>query len=78
MGMLDVTIGGEQRTLGDPGQHHARVSGPGFEVLRTFSARRSLRQVRQLTWEGDLESLLTMLSDQFSGGYSLPANDLSE
>ena len=77
-GTLDVTAGGERRTLGEPGKHHAGVSGSAFGVLRTFSARRSLRQVRQLSWEGDLDSLLTMLSDQFSSGYSLPTNDLSE
>ena len=50
----------------------------GFEVLRTFSARRSERQVRQMRWEGDLGSLLTMLRSQFSGGYSLPETDLAE
>ena len=77
-GTLDVTAGGEQRTLGDRGKHHARVIGSGFEVLRTFSARRSDRQVRQMRWEGDLDSLLTMLSSQFSGGYSLPEIDLTE
>jgi hypothetical protein len=78
-GTLDVSAAGEPRTLGGPGKHHAHVTGSGFEVLRTFSARRSERQVRRLHWEGDLDSLLSVLSDQFSGGgYSLPQHDLAE
>jgi uncharacterized protein (TIGR03083 family) len=78
-GTLAVTAAGEQRTLGEGGPHHAHVSGSGFEVLRTFSARRSERQVRRMSWEGDLDSLLTMLGELFSGsGYSLPELDLAE
>lgn len=77
-GTLDVTTDGEQRTLGDHGSHRARVTGPGFEVLRAFSARRSERQVRHMSWEGDLDALLVMLSGELSGGYSLPVTDLRE
>ena len=71
-GTLDVVAGGELRRLGVDGRHRASVTGSAFEVLRTFSARRSAGQIRELEWSGDVGSLVAELSSGFSGGYSMP------
>jgi hypothetical protein len=54
------------------------VAGPAFEVLRTFSARRSVGQIRGLRWRGDLDALLALLESLFTEAYSIPQADVIE
>lgn len=49
---LRVDLGDEVRDLGD-GPPAAVLSATPFEVLRALGGRRSLAQVRSLTWDGD-------------------------
>ncbi|MGD9703464.1 MAG: hypothetical protein AB7Q42_14205 [Acidimicrobiia bacterium] len=78
-GTVDVVSGHELRRLGAvSGPHHARVQAEPFELLRALSARRSLRQLRALDWEGDVDDLLAFLQTEVTGGYALPAADLLE
>jgi hypothetical protein len=49
-----------------------------FELLRAVSARRSLRQVRDLDWAGDFDELLDLLQQGFGNGYSFPDADMTE
>jgi hypothetical protein len=75
-GRLDVDAVGEARHLGDPGPHKARLCAQPFELLRSVSGRRSVRQIRALEWHGDADDLLALLQTSFAGGYSLPDADL--
>ncbi|MEQ1700939.1 MAG: hypothetical protein ABMA25_12570, partial [Ilumatobacteraceae bacterium] len=78
-GVLAVATGGEVRVLGtEAGSCRAQVAGPAFEVLRAFSARRSVEQIRRLRWRGDVDSLLALLESLFSEAYSIPSADVIE
>ncbi|MDO8362562.1 MAG: hypothetical protein Q7V88_06675 [Actinomycetota bacterium] len=78
-GVVAVHAGAEVRVLGtEAGANRAQVAGTAFEVLRSFSARRSPAQIRGLRWRGDVEPLLAVLQSGFSGGYALPPVDLVE
>lgn len=78
-GVLAVQAGHEVRVLGvEAGPGRAQLSGPAFEVLRVFSARRSASQVRRLRWRGDVDSLLELMALGFNGGYALPFADVFE
>lgn len=77
-GTLDVDAGGESRHLGAHGAHQARVRAQPFELLRAVSMRRSVRQIRALDWDGDVDSLLSLLQSSLTGGYALPDADLVE
>ncbi|MDO8390950.1 MAG: maleylpyruvate isomerase N-terminal domain-containing protein [Actinomycetota bacterium] len=65
---------GEVRSVG-VGAERARVAGSPYDLLRSFSARRSERQVRSLAWTGDVDAFVAFLRDCWSGGYSLPLAD---
>jgi Mycothiol maleylpyruvate isomerase N-terminal domain. len=77
-GTLDVDAGGESRHLGAHGAHQARVRAQPFELLRAVSMRRSVRQIRALDWDGDVDGLLQLLQSSLTGGYALPDADLVE
>ncbi|MGB8859710.1 MAG: maleylpyruvate isomerase N-terminal domain-containing protein [Ilumatobacteraceae bacterium] len=78
-GTLEVCAGNETRLLGtDGGSYRAVVTGSAFEVLRAFSARRSAAQIRRLRWHGDVDALLALMEQGFSGGYSIPVDDVVE
>ena len=77
-GALEVVAGTEVRQLGASEGHCARVRAAPFELLRAFSARRSVRQVLALDWDGDVHGLLALLQAGFGGGYSFPMADLDE
>lgn len=78
-GVLAVHAGGEVRVLGtEAGGRRAQVAGSAFEVLRAFSARRSVEQIRRLRWRGDVDSLLALLESLFSDAYSIPSVDIIE
>lgn len=77
-GTLEVVAGNEARLVGGVGVPRAGVSGSAFDVLRSFSARRSAAQIRALEWHGDADGALELLQLGFTGGYSLPAADLIE
>ena len=77
-GTLEVVAGNEARLVGGAGVPRAGVSGSAFDVLRSFSARRSAAQIRALEWHGDADGALELLQLGFTGGYSLPAADLIE
>lgn len=76
-GELTVTAGSEQHVLGR-GSARASVAAPPFELLRTFSARRSLAQVRALDWRGEVDGFLTVLAGELGVSYAFPAADLIE
>jgi len=78
-GVLAVHAGSEVRVLGtEAGAYRAQVAGAAFEVLRAFSARRSAAQIRRLRWRGDIDNLLGLMATGFTGGYSIPVDDLVE
>ncbi len=77
-GTLEVVAGGEAVRLGGAGENQAKLHATPFELLRSFSARRSARQIRALDWEGDVDAFVGWLQSGFSGGYALPADDLIE
>lgn len=77
-GTLEVVAGAEIRQLGEHRHHLARVRAQPFDVLRALSARRSVRQILALDWEGDADGLLAVLQNAFTGNYSFPAADLIE
>jgi uncharacterized protein (TIGR03083 family) len=64
---------GAQRWQSDDGEPAAVVSGSAFELLRTFSGRRSLEQVRSLDWTGDPEPYLGCITP-----YGLPVEPVLE
>ena len=77
-GEVELAAGGQTWRLGSPGLHRAKVAAEPFELLRAVSARRSLRQVRELDWTGDVDELLELLQRGFSSGYSFPNADMIE
>ena len=78
-GVLAVAAGGEVRVLGtEDGSNRAQVAGSAFEVLRAFSARRSASQIRALRWRGDVDALLALMEAGYTGGYSIPPDDVLE
>ena len=53
----------------------ATVTASSFELLRTFSGRRTEDEVRSLSWDGDVDSVLPSLT---FGPFRLPATSLGE
>jgi uncharacterized protein (TIGR03083 family) len=53
----------------------ATVSGSSFDLLRTFSGRRSEAEVRSLHWDGDVDAVLPSLT---WGPFRPPAQSLGE
>jgi uncharacterized protein (TIGR03083 family) len=70
LGTIEVHVGSETHVVGR-GDAKASVRGEPFEILRSLSGRRSLRQIRQLDWSGEVDALAPLLSR-----YPLPAHDL--
>ena len=62
----------ERWTLG-AGHEIATLTAPRYELFRALGGRRSRRQVRALTWTGDVDAVATVLAR-----YPLPAHDLIE
>ena len=56
---VDVAVrSSDGQTFGDADNASAVLSGTPFELVRTLSGRRSLDQVRQMDWTGDVERAL--------------------
>lgn len=76
-GVLAVRIGDDLRLVGGPGaQARATVAAPPFDLFRSLAARRSAHQVRALDWSGDVDAAIDALGRIYTGGYSMPAQDL--
>ena len=70
-GQVRVVAGDVDRTIGR-GEVVATLHTEPFTLLRSFSARRSLREVRALPWDGDVDRALALIVAAFDGGYSFP------
>ena len=62
----------ERWSLGG-GHEIATLEAPRYELFRAFGGRRSQRQLRAMTWTGDVEAVATMLTS-----YPPPVHDLIE
>lgn len=73
-GGLAVITGPRSWVIGDAGGAPARasVTASPFDLLRSFSARRTLDQIRALAWQGEVEAALAFLEATYHDGYSLP------
>jgi uncharacterized protein (TIGR03083 family) len=69
---LEVVVDGEPATLGR-GTASATWSTTGYELLRTFTGRRSLAQIGAADWDGDPSPYLDHLHL-----FDLPERDLSD
>lgn len=70
-GSVRFRADGLDRTVGR-GDVVATLHTDSFTLLRSLSARRSLREVRALRWDGDADRALALVVSAFSGGYSFP------
>ncbi|MFM2077123.1 MAG: hypothetical protein RJA49_1013, partial [Actinomycetota bacterium] len=70
-GQVRLVAGELDRTLGR-GAVVATLHTEPFTLLRSLSARRSLREVRALPWDGDVDRALALIVAAFDGGYSFP------
>jgi uncharacterized protein (TIGR03083 family) len=70
-GAVRFTVGNTDRVVG-AGPVVATLRAEPFDVLRSVSARRSLRLVRLMNWEGDVEAAISLLQSAFHGGYTFP------
>ena len=69
-------VASDTGTTWDPeGPVVATVTAPSFELLRTFSGRRTEDEVRSLSWSGDVEAALPSLA---FGPFRLPPSSLGE
>lgn len=64
---------GEQGWPWPEGEPAIVLSGTAFELLRAFSGRRSLSQIRAMDWSGDPDAYLNMVAP-----YELPVRDVAE
>ena len=71
---LQVRAGDREWVLGD-GEPAAAIAGPPFELLRAMTGRRSEAQIRQLQWDGDVDTFVPAFE---FGPFTLPAADLVE
>lgn len=71
-GALLVHVGDVEWHLGT-GPVTATLSTTAFELLRSIGGRRSAAQIRSLSWTGEVERLLPLVS-----AYGLAADDLSD
>ena len=53
----------------------ATVTAPSFDLLRTFSGRRTASEIRSLAWEGDVDVVVPSLS---FGPFRLPASPVGD
>ena len=53
----------------------ATVTGSSFDLLRTFSGRRTEAEVRSLAWDGDVDAVLPSLT---FGPFRLPASPVGD
>ena len=68
---VDIAIRGDRgQTFGDPGSASAVVTGTTFDLVRALSGRRSLDQLREMDWTGDVDRALPC----FTWGPFSPAN----
>jgi hypothetical protein len=63
-GSIDRVVGGAPVV--------AALHAEPFDLLRAVSARRSLRRMRAMKWEGDIDTALSLLQSAFLGGYTFP------
>lgn len=62
----------DDRVLGE-GEPAAAVTAPAFDLERATAGRRSLRQIRAFTWEGDAESYIPLFPN-----FDAPHEDVVE
>lgn len=60
-GAVEVRSGNEHWTLGT-GPVVATVTAPRYELFRSLGGRRTLDQIRSLTWTGDAEPIVAVFS----------------
>jgi hypothetical protein len=71
-----VETDGAQRTWAPPsGAAVATVRGSSFDLLRSLSGRRTLDEVRSLSWDGDVDAVLPSIA---WGPFRPPADSLGE
>jgi uncharacterized protein (TIGR03083 family) len=71
---LRVRAGDREWILGD-GEPKASVAGSPFDLVRAMTGRRSEAQIRQLHWDGDVDTFLPAFE---FGPFTPPATDLVE
>lgn len=72
VGAVDLRCGQERWRLG-PGAIVATLTASRFELFRALGGRRTLNEIRGLTWTGDREAIVGYVSR-----YPTPANTLDE
>lgn len=72
LGSIDIVASGEPWHLG-VGPTIATLTGGRFELFRALGGRRTLSQIRAMTWTGDVDAILPHVSR-----YGLPSTDLVE
>ena len=71
-GAMEIVAGSERHVVGGD-EPIATVTAAPFEILRALSGRRSLRQIGDLEWTGDVDRLAPALSR-----YPLPTTDITD
>lgn len=74
-GALELVAGDEVRRLGPPvAPVRARVGGAPLDLVRSLSGRRTLAQIRALSWDGDVDGFLAWYPGALAatGSYELP------
>jgi uncharacterized protein (TIGR03083 family) len=66
-------VAGFQTWQSAEGEPAVTLTGSAFELLRAFSGRRSLNQVRAMDWTGDSEPYLAVITP-----YGLPTDNIIE
>ena len=61
LGAVEVSVGDEHWTLGT-GATIASVSAGRFPLFRSLGGRRTLDQIRALRWDGDVETIVPLVS----------------
>jgi uncharacterized protein (TIGR03083 family) len=72
IGAVEIAVGDESWTLG-PAPPVASLRAERFELFRALGGRRTAAQIRALTWRGDVDSVVPLVSR-----YPLPQADLVE
>ena len=61
VGAVEVQVGGERWTLGT-GAVVASVTAPRYDLFRALGGRRTVDQIRGLTWTGDADRVVGLVS----------------
>lgn len=74
-GAVELVVGDQVRRLGPPDAPvRARVGGAPLDLVRSLSGRRTLAQLRALSWDGEVDGFLAWYPGALAatGSYELP------